>query len=55
MAAQGGTSIPANNVSPALATLDNSTTYYLFVSAACGTSNAANLINMQMLKVYGEN
>lgn len=50
----GGT-IPANNVSPAVATLDNSTQYYLFVSAACGTSNAANLINMQQLVVYGEN
>lgn len=47
--------IPANNTSPAVATIDNSTTYYLFISAACGTSNAANLINMQMLRVYGEN
>ena len=47
--------IPANNTTPALATLDNSTTYYLFISLACGTSNAANLANMQMLKVYGEN
>ena len=47
--------IPANNTSPAVATLDNSQTYFLFLSAACGTSNAANLINTQMLKVYGDN
>lgn len=47
--------IPANNTSPAVATVDNSATYYLFLSAACGTSNAANLINLQSLKVYGEN
>lgn len=47
--------IPANNTAPTVATLDNSVTYYLFLSAACGTSNAANLINLQMLKVYGEN
>ena len=47
--------IPANNTTPAVATLDNSQTYYLFLSAACGTSNAANLINTQLLKVYGEN
>jgi hypothetical protein len=51
----GTITIPANNVSPVVSTLDNSTTYYLFVSCACGTSNSLNLINMQILKVYGEN
>lgn len=47
--------IPANNTNPTIATLDNSVTYYLFLSAACGTSAAANLIQLDMLKVYGEN
>ena len=48
-------SIPANNVSPLLTTLDLSAQYYLWLSAACSVSNAANLINTQMLKLYGEN
>jgi hypothetical protein len=48
-------SFPANNVAPTLATIDPSATYSLFVSAACSASNALNLINAQMLKVYGEN
>ena len=47
--------IPANNTAFTVATLDNSLTYYLFLSAACGTSNALNLIQLEMLKVYGEN
>jgi len=47
--------IPANNTAITSTTIDNSVTYYLFLSAACGTSNAANLIELQMLKVYGEN
>jgi hypothetical protein len=47
--------IPADNTAPTVATFDNSVTYYLFLSAACGTSNAANLIQLEMLKVYGEN
>lgn len=47
--------IPAANVSPAVATVDNSTTYYLFLSAACSASSASNLINLQYLKLYGEN
>lgn len=47
--------IPADNTSPTIATLDNSLTYYLYLSAACGTSNALNLIQLEMLKVYGEN
>lgn len=48
-------SIPGNNVSPAVATIDNSQQYFLFLSAACGTSNAANLINLQTMKVFAEN
>lgn len=48
-------SIPANNTAVSVATLDNSVQYYLFLSAACGTSNALNLINLQSLKVYGDN
>lgn len=47
--------IPANNVAPTVATIDNSVTYYLFLSCTCGTSNALNLINLQILKVFGEN
>jgi hypothetical protein len=47
--------IPSLAVSPAVATLDSSSTYYPFLSVACGTSNSLNLINMQTLKVYGEN
>jgi len=48
-------SIPANNTAITNATVDNSLTYYLFLSAACGTSNALNLIQLESLKVYGEN
>lgn len=47
--------IPTNNTAITLATLDNSVTYYLFLSAACGTSNALNLIQLTQLKIYGEN
>jgi hypothetical protein len=47
--------MPSLAVSPAVATLDASSTYFPFLSVACGTSNALNLINMQTLKVYGEN
>lgn len=47
--------IPDNNTAFTVATIDNSTTYFLFLSAACGTSNASNLIQLEMLKVYGEN
>lgn len=47
--------IPADNTAPTVTTLDNTLTYYLFLSAACGTSNAANLIQVETLKVYGEN
>lgn len=47
--------IPGNNTALTVATVDNSVTYYLFVSVACGTSNAANLIQTTQLKVHGEN
>jgi len=47
--------IPASNTAFTAATFDNSVTNYLFLSAACGTSNASNLIQLEMLKVYGEN
>jgi hypothetical protein len=47
--------IPANNTTITNATVDNSLTYFLFLSAACGTSNAANLIQLTGLNVYGEN
>lgn len=50
----GGT-IPTNNTAITLATLDNSTTYFLFLSVACGTSNSLNLIQLTQLKVRGEN
>lgn len=48
-------SIPANNVSPNLTTLDLSAQYYLWLSCACSASNALNLINTQSFKLYGEN
>jgi hypothetical protein len=47
--------IPANNTAFTNATLDDSLTYYLFLSAACGTSAAANLIQVEHMKIYGEN
>lgn len=47
--------IPGNNTAFTAATYDNSVTNYLFLSAACGTSNAANLIQLESLAVYGEN
>lgn len=50
-------SMPANNVSAVNSTLDvtGATQYYLWLSAACGTSNAANSISLQALKIYLEN
>jgi hypothetical protein len=52
-AAEG--SIPASNVSPLLSTIDVGATYSLFISAACSASSASNLINLQCVKLYGEN
>ena len=55
-AAGGGVySIPAANTAFTAATYDNSITNYLFLSATCGTSSGSNLIQLEMLKVYGEN
>ncbi len=55
-AAGGGIySIPAANTTFLATTYDNSVTNYLFLSAACGTSNGSNLIQLVMLKAYGEN
>jgi hypothetical protein len=50
-------SLPASNVSAVSSTLDNTgaTSYYLWVSAACGTSSASNSISLQGLKIYLEN
>lgn len=54
-AAGGGLySIPAANTA-FTATFDNTVTQYFYLSAACGTSNASNLIQLEMMKVYGEN
>jgi hypothetical protein len=47
-------SIPANNVSPLLSTVDLSAQYYLWLSCACSANNALNLINVQMAKLYCE-
>lgn len=56
LAAGGGVySMPAANTAFTATTYDNSVTNYLFLSAACGTSNGSNLIQLEMLKVYGEN
>ena len=52
-AAEG--SIPAPGSSPLVSTIDVGATYSLFISAACGTSNALNLVNLQCVKLYGEN
>jgi hypothetical protein len=48
-------SIPANNVSPNLSTVDLSAQYYLWLSAACSASSSSNLINCQMFQFRGEN
>jgi len=54
-AATGGVfSIPNANTGFTV-TLDNSVTQYLYLSVACGTSNSLNLVQLEMLKVYGEN
>lgn len=54
-AAGGGIySIPPANTAFTV-TLDHTVTQYLYLSAACGTSNASNLIQLEALKVFGEN
>lgn len=47
--------IPGNNVAFTAATFDHSVNNFIFLSAACSASNAANLIALEMLKVVGEN
>lgn len=55
LAAGGGIySIPGANTS-FTNTIDNSVTQYLSISAACDTSNAANLVQCEAIKVFGEN
>lgn len=54
-AAGGGLySIPAANTAFTV-TIDNTVTQYFYLSAACGTSSGSNLIQLEMMKVYGEN
>jgi len=47
--------IPANNTAFTVTTYDSTVNYWLFLSATCGTSDALNLINLALMKVYGEN
>lgn len=47
-------SMPAANTA-FTGSLDSSATQYLYVSAACGTSNAANLIQSEFIKIHAEN
>jgi hypothetical protein len=48
-------SIPAAGTGVTLSTVDVGATYSLFISAACSASNSLNLINLQCVKLYGEN
>lgn len=55
LAAGGGVySMPAANTAFTV-TLDNTATQYVYLSAACGSNSGSNLIQVEMLKVYGEN
>jgi hypothetical protein len=49
--------IPDNNTAFTSTTIDNSATYYLFLSCTNtgGTSQASNTVALESLKVYGEN
>lgn len=62
----GGTSLPAVLASGGVfsmpvantaftKSIDSSVTQYLYLSVTCGTSSPSNLIQLEMLKVYGEN
>lgn len=54
-AAGGGIyTIPAANTA-FTGSIDHAATQYFYLSAACGTSNASNLVTLEMLKVFGEN
>lgn len=46
---------PANNTAFTNATWNDQVDNYMFLSAACGTSNALNLVGLEIIKVYGEN
>lgn len=50
----GDFSIPTSNTS-FTNTIDCSVTQYLYLSATCSASSASNLVQLEMLKVYGEN
>jgi hypothetical protein len=52
--APSGGSLPPTNTA-LTQTIDSTVPYYMFLSCTCGTSNALNLVNTQMFKVYGEN
>ena len=47
--------LPTDNTAFTTSTYDHSLSTYLFLSAACNTSNSLNLIQLEMMKVYGEN
>lgn len=47
--------MPAAGTAPTLATVNVDSAYWLFLSCACGTSSASNLVNTQLFKLYGEN
>jgi hypothetical protein len=56
LAAGGGLySLPNANTAFTATNFDTSVTNYLFLSAACGTSNGSNLIQLEQMRVYGEN
>jgi hypothetical protein len=51
----GNNAMPVANTSPAVTTLDVTQQYYLYLSAACSASNAANTISTHGVKLYCEN
>lgn len=54
-AAGGGVySVPAANTAFTV-TLDHAATQYLYLSVACGTSNAANKVAVELIKIHSEN
>ncbi len=55
LASPFSSTIPANNTTMEVATFDSASVQYLFLSVACGTSNALNLIQLEQLKVYADN
>lgn len=48
-------SVPAINVSPAVATWDVAQQYYLWPYLTLGAATAGNTVSVHMVKVYGEN